>query len=314
MRLFRYGRGVYVIMKKIFLIAAAVSLTVVMTILLSACRTEASIESLLSAAWIDNIGSNAEQNSFYDVYGTSDGERKLIGLMNMTVKYYKNEKVSGFSREENNFTGNRTGYTVDMRKDGKRVEIRSEAFFSNAKPFAPLYSYKEVKEDGGLVYEIKAEYSGKNYEYTLTDVGGTRSGKIKLSGVYFDNEMIFALIRSCPLDDGGSNLDFSFNVPSPLDDPQKLTAMKVSNLTGGAVEYQKYSLNREEYDEETNVISVTNALHFKYASAENGNGGLETYYAKLGGYPLGGFVDETYIPVFIKQNGIEYVFCKNKAD
>jgi hypothetical protein len=172
----------------------------------------------------------------------------------------------------------------------------------------PVYSYKKVTENGGLVYEIVGNYRDKDYEYRLTDKNGEKSGKIKLSGTYFDNEMIFALVRACPLDDRGTNLNFSFNVPSVLDDGAGLTAMKVVNAAGNAVAYQKKSAKDGELSE-SDYIFAENALHFSYTSAIGKGGGLEMYYLKTDDFKFAG--QPTHIPVKIKQNGLEYIFVVN---
>ncbi|MDR2090938.1 MAG: hypothetical protein LBP62_04725 [Clostridiales bacterium] len=297
-------------MKKVILVAAVVILSVI----LASCAPE-SVESLLRREWDDYLNDSLT----YDVYDASDASEDgkysaaPIGQMTLEMRYYSNSPLNTLGHGViEGFTGNYTTFKMeaDVKKDGGTVKvgIESEAVFSDGSGLKPLRSYKKVTENGVAVYEIAAVYGGKNYEYTLKNADGVKKGEIKLSGTYFDNEMIFALVRSCPLESKGTGLNFPFKVPSVLDDASKLTAMRVVSAAGNKVTYQRKSAGKgEEPLTDGDYITREDALRFAYVSAVNPTDGLEMYYLKTGDFKAGG--EETYIPVRMKQNGLEYVFC-----
>jgi hypothetical protein len=277
---------------------------------LTACSQQ-SATALLSRKWDKN-----RQDFYYDVYETVDGEKKLIGGMRLYMQYYNYTDVETKGRGIiPSFKGHVTAYTVNMTLGGEPVTIESEAVILGDGSFKPKYSYKKITEGDNLVYEINAEYTStwisKNYEYTLKRGGKDDvSGKMKLNGTYYDNEMLFALVRACPLDDMGDDLNLAINVASPLDDLKNMIAMKVINVEGTAVVYQKVSaLEREEGLGEEDFISVSDAKHFKYVPAKNdGSSGMEMFFAKTEDFMFSN--KPTYIPVLMRQNGLEYVLCK----
>ncbi|MDR3263694.1 MAG: hypothetical protein LBT30_05220 [Clostridiales bacterium] len=292
-------------MKKIILTVALLILSV---FVLAACTQQKAISDSLKRGWDVNL-----QTLKYDIFETEQENgadiKRLIGEMSVTMQRFDKTDVKINDKELKGFSGYKTSYFITMSDGGKAVEIDSQAIFAGTK-MKPQYSYKSVTVDGTLLYEITAAYTAKNYEYSLTQNGETpKSGKIKLKGTYFDNEMIFALLRTCPLEDRGSSFDFAFSVPSVLDDTSGFVDMKIVNAEGSSVKYKREDRTEKDgYTDADFVIGVDDALHFKYVPAQDldYNGMTEMFYAKTNDLLFD--KKETYIPVYIKQNNIEYIF------
>jgi hypothetical protein len=121
-------------------------------------------------------------------------------------------------------------YTLDL--DETEDGIFSEVFFNTR--FEPLYVFKQIIKDG-VTTTIKGNYSDGKLFYTLTVGNQSEEKEIKVSGgitnktVYYDNEMIYYVLRCADLAPGAYKL--SFTAPSPIEgDVMTLTATEVSTL------------------------------------------------------------------------------------
>ena len=160
-------------------------------------------------------------------------EETKVGSLYWVSERYKDGgtttvTIGGESYE--NSTGTKISYTLDL--DNTNDGIISEIFLTTS--FEPLYMYKQIIKDG-VTTSIKGSYSEGKYIYTLTTGDNTEEKEIKVSGgfmsktTYYDNEMIYYLLRCADLAAGSYSL--TFTCPSPIEgDMMNLTATEVSTL------------------------------------------------------------------------------------
>ncbi|MDR1939310.1 MAG: hypothetical protein LBQ40_00755 [Clostridiales bacterium] len=280
---------------KIFRIFAIVAVLLTAVFVLAACSTQINVPGSLTRQW-----DKTEQVLSYVIFGVKDGARDAeIGTMEMTVKKFEGETAAVGKKRLDNFTGHRASYQINMRKDGVDVEIKSEVAFTSDGEFSPLYSYKSIS-DGEKAYTLTTEYikkrSSTDCQWSYVKDGETTSGAMTLKGVFYDNEMIFALARSCPLDQIGETMNFAFTVASPLDDPSSPTQMRLQATGKKEITYLADGQPEAE----------VSAYGLSYVSANGGSNALEIYCVKTSDFKVD--AKETYIPAVIRQNGIEYVF------
>ena len=92
----------------------------------------------------------------------------------------------------------------------------AETFFNTN--FQSVASYKHIKADKETI--IIAEYKGGKYIYTMTTDGEKSGDEIKLYAPYYDNEIVYYILRSADLNI--KNFSFTFNCPMP-----RLTRYKI---------------------------------------------------------------------------------------
>ncbi|MDR3292898.1 MAG: hypothetical protein LBT20_02200 [Clostridiales bacterium] len=300
-------------MKKVLLLIVT---AVLLVVTLTACQSKKTLSQSLLRQW------ESEQVLSYDVFdGGTDG--KPIGKMTLTMQYLKGATVYVGAKEVKNFKGNRFTYKVDMTFDGAAIVIESEVLTGGDGGFVPKYSYKKVTKNETLVFEINAEYGKKTYDYTLSKDGNSpKNGSVKLSGTYFDNEMIFGLMRAASLDSIDSSVSYSFTVPSVLDDKTKLLDMmlegKKETYDPSKIGDLLYYFDKSKSDTDGfvdadeadggNKIPITSAVGFAYylknTSKEYEESSVTvTHFVKTDRFSVG----DTYLPVYIKQGKLTFV-------
>ena len=285
-------------MKKIFLAVAVFMLCV---FALAACSQNAVSSASLKRRW-DTV----EQVLRYDAYDqSSDGSEPSIGGMTVTMKRLQSESADLFGAEgtrRDNFNGHKTTYSINVMREGVSVNIEAGALFDDA--FKPVVSYKRVAA-GAETYEIIGKYA-KRYGYILRKNGVEETGEIKVSGAFYDNEMVFALIRACPIKESGDSFSFLFDVPSVLDNSSKTISMRFVKEAGlKTVSYQKRPYDASAAFTGDDLETSDSGYLYKYVpSNDTASEGLSICLVESDKLPL---VGSTFIPVRIAQSGVVYV-------
>lgn len=159
-------------------------------------------EDLLVSAWQDY------EKYIYDVTNTTGDD---IGqLVYISERVTKKDTTIGTILVPS-ATGTKISYELEIYNN--EDYIKSEMLFTS-NTFNPQSVYKETLISGVLT-ETNANYNNSKYNYAITIDGiETSSGEIKCSSPYYDNEMVYYILRS--LDMKGES--FSFSVPSPLEE------------------------------------------------------------------------------------------------
>ena len=135
-------------------------------------------------------------------------EEAVVGTMTMKFEPLEKDTIDLPSADGNKghfteVTG--TLLSTDLTMNNGDTIISRVVYDGN---FAPIYSYKHTFI-GGMVKEMQVEYEGK-YLYAKRFEYGTEVSCLteKASG-YFDNEMIYALVRASSVGDTSYSLSFS---------------------------------------------------------------------------------------------------------
>lgn len=252
-------------MKKI---AALIILIVIAVFALSACNEGTT----LSSCWAD------KETIVYDVKKYD----AHIGTLTTVLERFPSDKTLAGET----YSKASSKLTITYAGDGSTMSVT--ALLDN---FAPLAVVKTYTGTNGN-YTVESRYSGKYYNYKLTQNGSVTEDRIKVSGAYMDNELIYTYLRC----DDISQLSTTLRIPSALTgNAQGLSVQtkgKAEVTTGaGTISCYEVLISKED-------APVGKSIKVFYAEASEDNkvkGGLSSQY------------DSSKYPVRIEENDLVYV-------
>ncbi|MEO0092337.1 MAG: hypothetical protein ABIK61_06485 [candidate division WOR-3 bacterium] len=119
---------------------------------------------------------------------------------------YHNNQLIGYAREILHFDmeGNEPTYVLEILKEIDWQEtylIDSTAVCFSRKDFSPIWSYRRVETDFDSRI-VEAHYDESDIDIWTETMDGKDAKSISVKGKYFDNEMIFNLIRCVRFEKG----------------------------------------------------------------------------------------------------------------
>lgn len=207
-------------MKKIVLVTTII--LIISTLFLSGCS--AAVQDTLQSRWQDY------EKYIYEV----SLDNAAIGTL--TLESTRNKSLNGVTPDVtigestyNNLIGTKIRY--ELKINDSADSIISEVFFSTR--FAPIYSHKTIIRND-ITTTIDANYSGDKYNYKTTVNGEETTGVIGLKAPFYDNEMVYYILRSADMSD--NKFSFTFNVPSPLEEKaQSITTTLSQTVEVGGI-------------------------------------------------------------------------------
>jgi hypothetical protein len=177
---------------------------ILISILVAALLVACSAPEPFGAAW-----ANSEKLT----YSVTDGDTE-IGTM--TVHTVRAER-----------TGNISTLTIEL-KDAEGATLMSSV--SELNFVTPVKTQKAVNF-GDLNYSLSAEYSGRNFNYTLNNKGAETSGRIRAGNLVMDNQLLYTYLRGWDLEGGEAR---SASVVDPF---AKTAEQLTARLSSGNVNF-----------------------------------------------------------------------------
>jgi len=219
-------------MKKILTILIIVG---ILSVSLAGCSTP--IESTISSAW------KAYENYTYEVKDDSG----IVGTLNYSSERFDNQTLTLGGTTYENMSGTKIWY--DLVINNSTDKVSAEVYYTTS-PYRPFYSYKEILNKG-ISTVITAKYSGNDYKYTINIDGTEKSDELSVKKMtYYDNEMVYYIIRSTDLT--SKNYSFTINVPSPQENKvQSRTVSRMSSedeesIMGSTIKCYKMQMSANE--------------------------------------------------------------------
>ena len=173
-------------------------------------------------------------------------DEAVVGEMTMKFEPLQNEAVDlpSAGGDKGHFTEvTGTLLSTDLTLNNGDT-VKSRALYDGN--FTPIYSYKRTSV-GGVVKEMQVEYEGK-YLYAKRFENGQEVSCLreKASG-YFDNEMLYALVRASAVSDSSYTLSYSVaNALTAATDTMSIVKMGEVKERIAALEPRTYELAEGE--------------------------------------------------------------------
>ncbi|MGI6701131.1 MAG: hypothetical protein ACOX3U_01510 [Christensenellales bacterium] len=175
-------------------------IVIIALIVLSLSGCAESVESTFTSNW------HKYEKYIYDVYENGKAGEK-VGELVIISERLTNQDVKIGDKNYKSITGTYISYELQL--DNSDDSVFAETFFNTN--FQSVASYKHIKADKETI--IIAEYKGGKYIYTMTTDGEKSGDEIKLKAPYYDNEIVYYILRSADLNI--KNFSFTFNCPMP---------------------------------------------------------------------------------------------------
>lgn len=170
----------------------------------------------------------------YEKYTYSvSNEATEIGTLTVISERIKFADVTIGETLYSNQNGTKLSY--DLVLTSSTDKIHSEVFFNTR--FVPFYSYKDSTLNN-IRTIISATYDGANYNYQMSVNDQVSNDTIKMKTPYFDNEMVYFMLRSIDMTGSVNALfkttkyyTYSFNCPNPVDNiSESRTATEIGKV------------------------------------------------------------------------------------
>ncbi len=191
-------------MKKVLISIFALALVLSLGVTLAACNNATTQGQLENPLGFDH----RYETFIYDALDTYTSEH---GLYTVRIEGFDaGASIANFGNAElaSVEKGILVTGSLEMGDDVSETGCYFKLVGSSASYMVPTASYTVHKRGGEETFRLQATYSGKYFNYERTVNGEKTSGKLKISGTYFDNNEFHQMLRTVSTYSGGLSLAY----------------------------------------------------------------------------------------------------------